>query len=287
MRRTVPLLLAFLASLLALGGCGQSGEPAGPSDPADTPSPQTRDREPIGLVNLWRVSGAEGAPEATFLRLDKGQFQLWRDDCMVSGSWRAGGETMLLEPSQAGGECGDARKAMQIDWVEQAVSYHATDGGWELRDREHNQVATLGIDGAPEPIESVTEEYTKPPEVTDEVRKEFEPPSPLPSDATPATAEELAGRWVPAGAAIETDPHVVFESAGPWQGSDGCNQMTGRWALGESGDLLATSGPTTMIACDGAPIGQWLTQAATAAIDGSELVLRDRAGEEIARLVKD
>lgn len=287
MRRTVPLLLTLLASLLVLGACDQSGGSAGPSDPSGSASPQTRDAEPVGLVNLWRVSGAADSPEATFLRLDKGQFQLWRDDCMVSGSWRAGVETILLEANQAGGECGEARAAMQVDWIEQTATYHAVEGGWELRDRDGTTVASLAIDGAPEPIESVTEEYTKPPEVTDEVRKEFEPPTPLPDDATAATAGELAGRWIPAGASIETDPHVVFDSAGPWQGTDGCNQLTGSWALGESGDLLATAGPTTMIACDGAPIGQWLTQAATAGLDGSELVLRDRAGDEVARLVKD
>lgn len=287
MRRTVALVLALLASLFVLGACGQS---AGPTDPTGTPEPSgppTRDGEPVGLVNLWRVGGVEDTPEATFLRLDKGEFQLWRDDCMVSGHWRVGGASILLEVGQAGGECGDARKAMQIDWVEQTVTHHAVDNGWELRDRDGNRVADLTIDGAPEPIESVTEEYTKPPEVTDEVRQEFEPPAPLPQDATAVDPEELAGKWIPAGKSIKTDPHIVFESAGSWQGTDGCNTITGRWSASDSGDLIATAGPTTMIACEGAPVGQWMTKVATAAVDDSELVLHDRSGEELARLVKD
>lgn len=287
MRRTVPLLLALLASVFALGGCGQSSGPAEPADPSDPSHPETRDGDPVGLVNLWRVTGAEEAPEATFLRLDNGKFQLWRDDCMVSGDWSVGGDAVLLETAQAGGECGDARKAMQVGWLEETASYRANDGGWELLDRAQQPVATLSIDGAPEPIESVTEDYTEPPEVTDEVREELAPPEPLPEGESAATPDALAGRWIPAGKAIKTDPHVVFESAGPWRGTDGCNTMKGRWAIGDSGAMIATVGPTTMIACKGAPVGQWLSQTASASLDGDELVLHDEAGKELARLVKD
>ena len=55
--------------------------------------------------------------------------------------------------------------------------------------------------------------------------------------------------------------------------------------MGQGGEFLATSGPSTLIACEGAPVPAWVGQAATVGINSDGwLLLFDTAGHEVGRL---
>ncbi len=146
-------------------------------------------------------------------------------------------------------------------------------------------MASLTVDGAPVPIPTAAEFYTQPPELTDRVHEYFRAAAALPIGLAPATAAMLEGKWVPVAYTVSTDPHALFEVDGTWTGSDGCNGGAGRWAVGADGEFLATSGPSTLIGCEGAPVPFWVSQATAAGINADGwLLLFDATGTEIGRL---
>lgn len=277
-----------LAALLVLTGCaGQpGGEPGGPNPdaPPMIATPGDGESEAIGLVNLWRVTGAAGEEDPAWLRLDAGEFQLWRDCGIMTGSWAASDTLFLAEPFGGMGDC-VTTTIPEVGWLESATGFEVAPEGYDLVDADGTVVASLTIGGAPEPIPSVAESYTRPPELTAEVRAHFRAPASLPDALTPATGAALKGTWVPVAYVVSTDPHVTFEADGTWTGSDGCNGVQGRWAVGAEGEFLATSGPSTLIACEGAPVPSWVAQATAAGVnDDGWLLLFDAAGTEIGRL---
>ena len=256
-RFALPVVAIFL-----LAGCA-SQPPI--DDPPPAESPLFGESAAIGLVNLWKVTDAAGEAEQTWLRLDANEFQLWRDCGMIMGSWRATDSLFLASANSASGECAtDAIPA--VDWLESATSFSETGDGYELRAKGGDVVASLTIDGAPEPIDTAAEYFAQPPEITDEVRAQFAVPEPLDAKFEPATADALQGTWVPAEQ-TSTDPHVEFSADGTWTGSDGCNGGSGRWAVSGTGEFLATSGPSTLMWCEGAPVPSWVAQASAAGVD--------------------
>jgi len=280
-------LLAGCAS--APGGAAPGGEPPRNPDapPVVGPGAGTAS-SPLELVNLWRVSGAEGETADTWLRLDAWEFQLWRDCGMITGSWAATGHLFLAAAWGAMGDCATGGMP-SVPWLEQVTGYTPAAGGFELTDAAGRVLASLAVDGAPQPIPTAAESYTKPPEITAQVRKALRSPSPLAAGLTPATAQTLLGTWVPVAYTVTTNPHVTFTDDGRWTGSDGCNGGQGRWAVGDHGELLTTSGPSTLIGCEGAPVPAWVAQATSAGFDHSGLdaawlLLFDRDGTEIGRL---
>lgn len=282
------LVVPALAALLALAGCaGQPGGPPHVPNPDAPPlmgTPADGESEAIGLVNLWRVTGAAGEADPVWLRLAGGEFQLWRDCGMIMGSWRASDTLFLASPFGGMGDCVSTTMP-EVGWLEKAAGFEVAPEGFDLVDAAGVVVASLSIDGAPEPIPTAAEFYAQPPELTAEVRAAFRAAATLPQGLVPATAEDLEGKWVPVAYAVSTDPHVLFEAGGTWTGSDGCNGGQGRWAVGEGGEFLATAGPSTLIGCEGAPVPSWVAQATSAGINAyGWLLLFDAAGTEIGRL---
>lgn len=264
-----------VATAAGLAACGPG---------AERPIGQGRSADPVELVGLWRVH-AEAEDDDTWLRLDADEFQLWRGAGFVDGGWDASESTLVATAWGRVGEGGTGD--LEPGWLVGTHTYRRTDEGWELLDDDGEPLATMTVDGAPEPIPSAVEELARAPEVTDEVRRGLRPPVPLPEGLTSADADRLAGRrWVPAEGSYDTDPHVVLHEDGSWTGSDGCNAAGGHWAVPDGGRLLSTVGPTTAIGCDGAPVGWWLGGAALAGFDGLTLVLLDREGAELGRLVR-
>lgn len=278
-----------LGAVLLLAGCaGLPGgsNPGGPNPdaPPMIGTPADGESEAIGLVNLWRVSGAEGEADATWLRLDAGEFQLWRACGMITGSWRATDSLFIAAPFGGMGDC-VANRMPSVDWLESATGFEVSPDGYDLVDVSGTTVASLSIDGAPEPIPTAAEFYTQPPELTDQVHEYFRAAATLPTGLTQATDAAVEGKWVPVAYAVSTAPHVVFARDGTWTGSDGCNGSQGRWAVGAGGEFLATSGPSTLIGCEGAPVPSWIAQAASVGINTDGwLLLFDTEGTEIGRL---
>jgi heat shock protein HslJ len=269
-------------AVLLLAGC--AGEPPIDDLPPAEP-PMFGESEALGLVNLWRVADAAGEADETWLRLDAHEFQLWRDCGMIMGSWRASDSLFLASTNSASGECATETIPV-VEWLESATSFTETADGYELRANDGEVLSSLTIDGAPEPIDTAAEFYTQPPEITDEVRVQFAAPAELPSELEAAKADALTGKWVPTTSA-PTDPHVVFEPDGTWIGSDGCNGGSGRWAVSSTGEFLATSGPSTLMFCEGAPVPSWVAQASAAGIDADgQLHLFDAAGAALGVLTR-
>lgn len=259
------------AALLLLTACGgaDTDPPASPDPSSTSPS-----ADPIELVDLWRVSGADGEESDTWLRLDAGELVLWRDCGHLTGSWNASGTAFLATISTSSGACADAGEMATADWLASAWSYEATETGWQLLDREGSPVAELTQDGAPEPVHNAPAEWAHPPEITDETRAAFQEPAPLPDEAEPITAAELIGRWEPT-TVYSTNPFIEFAADGSWSGSDGCNGLGGAWRLG--GVLLATAGPQTLIGCEGEDLT--VQGRLRASVDGDLLTVYDAAGE--------
>lgn len=94
---------------------------------------------------------------------------------------------------------------------------------------------------------------------------------------------DIAGYWVPSES-YETAPYLDVQKDGNFSSSDGCNTVTGTWSL--DGDKLSvTAGPSTLMACDGAPLAMYFSTAATAKVIDGALELRDDAGKVLIALV--
>jgi hypothetical protein len=290
MRRCTHALVLLAVSLLVAGcAAGPHGEPAPVAPSTPTPptatSQSTADESPaLGLVGLWRVSGARGEADPTWLRLDAEQFQLWRECGMITGSWRAGEAAFLASVDGASGSCADSRGLPAVPWLDAAMAYERSGERWQLIDRDGALVAVLAIDGAPDPIPTAARFYAEPPEIDDRVREAFRQVPALPASLDPASAASLVGRWVPVGRGLASDPHAEFSPSGSWNGSDGCNGGAGRWTVTDDGEFLATSGASTMMWCVGAMVPYWVQSARLAGFDGAELVLLDADGAELGRL---
>lgn len=282
MRRIV---LVVLSAALLAGCAGNPTPPTAPDSPSVTGPGSPGESRALGLIGLWRVSGASGEQPDTWLRLDAVEFQLWRDCGMILGSWSAGEEAFIASPYGAIGDCA-AGGLPTVAWLESATAYESAGAGWELTDADGVVVASLAVDGAPEPVESAADFYAQPPELTEETYQAFRRSAPLPAGIEAATAESLTGRWVPIEFTGATDPHVDFAADGSWEGSDGCNGAGGRWSSGSGGELLTTAGPSTLIGCDGALVPYWVAAARIAGFDGDRLLLLDRDGNELGRLVR-
>lgn len=276
-----------VVAVLLLAGCAGQANPDDvlPTAPPLITEPGAGESAAIGLVNLWRVANAAGESAETWLRLDANEFQLWRDCGLVMGSWDATDSLFLAGVNSASGEC--ATEALPaVDWLESATSFAKTADGYELRANDGEVVASLTIDGAPQPTDTAAELYAQPPEITDDVRSRFAVPAPLGDDFDPAAADALAGRWVPVEK-TPTDPHAEFNADGTWTGSDGCNGASGRWTVAESGEFLATSGPSTLMYCEGAPVPAWVAQASAAGLDDAgQLHLFDSSGTALGSLIR-
>lgn len=279
LRRT---MLALVAVAL-LAGCTSPTPPApAPTSPSAAPS-DAEDPRSFGLVDLWRVTDAAGESADTWLRLGAGEFQLWRECGMITGSWRATDELFVASVFAATSACATSSRLPAVDWLDSVAGYRAADGGWELTDARGAALARLTIDGAPPTDPDVAEFYTQPPVITAATRAALAAAGPLPTTLVPAG--DLVGRWVPAGFRGVTDPYVTFTAAGTWEGTDGCNGGAGRWER-EGDELLATIGLSTLIACDGAGLPSWVASARLIGAEGDELVLLDVDGAELGRLIR-
>jgi heat shock protein HslJ len=98
-----------------------------------------------------------------------------------------------------------------------------------------------------------------------------------PTAASPSGSTQpgaLVGTWV-----IDQhfdspeQPFVSFVQDNTWSASDGCNLVRGTWELAADGTLTTTSGPQTMMACDGAPLPLAVTRGTRVVVDGDTLVI--------------
>ncbi|GAB2450191.1 hypothetical protein HD599_002192 [Conyzicola lurida] len=286
MRRVFPVAIA----VLVLTGCVA----APPSIPAATPPESgpasTGAVSALPLVNLWRVTEADGSGDEAYLRLDGRDLTVWTACGVATGDWRAAGGAFLADVSGGlGTGCLTENPAIPVaslEWLYAARGFRLVDDAAEveLLDSDGAVVAVLRVDGAPPANDSISDDYLRAPEVTPEIEALFAEAAPLPDGVEPADAAALVGRWEPAGDYSPDQPFVELAEDGSWTGSDGCNGGSGRWVVGDDGRILATAGPSTLIGCDGAAVPNWLAAASTAGLTDSQLVFFDTAGIELGRV---
>jgi hypothetical protein len=258
-------------AVCVLAGCGgstdgpQAGGPGtgGPRAPVAVAS---GDMDPTILIGSWQVADAGGQSGAV-VQFGAGDVQVRADCGRLLGSWRANPLGMFVAGIHGwDGQC-TGNTAPQ--WLATATGFRDHGDGPQLLDRDGQVTARLVPAGTRQPGESP---------------QPYATPAPLPPGLVPADAASLLGRWHP----VESPASKAFlelAHSGEWSGSDGCNGQGGRWVAGPDGALLATSGVTTLMACDNqVPVGSWLSTAARAGFDGTELVLLDVDGNPVGRL---
>lgn len=265
------------AALVLLTACGSAKQGA------DSPQPEPVDDEtpePVELVGLWAV---EGAGEGGTLRLDGDRgLALFRNCGLIYGQWDANSDGLFLgEASAWGGGCGQERPTPA--WLHAAAAHRPDGEGHVLFDEGGEPIARLVPGEVPTVPPTVSESVAQPPEVSEEARRGLQQAVALPDGLAAADSEALLGRWMPVDAPADSDAHAQFNPDDTWSGSDGCNDLGGRWRSGTDGALLATGRGSTQIGCENIPVESRLTRAVRAAFDGDVLVLIDRQGAVIGR----
>jgi len=287
--RASAMAAVVVAALLLVAGCADAGgalQADGDGWRAHAGPAPAEPVDPVDLIGSWYLAGT-GAGDS-IARLCLYDIRVWRECGMVAGTWRADhGGRFVAYLSQATGGCADPG-AFTPDWLARTVSFEVVGAERVLRDADGAVTARLLPGAEPTPGPDLAPSLVAPPEVTDEVREAFAPAEPLPPDLAPPGPETLIGRWVPAVQPLMLNPpYVEFAADGSWEGSDGCNGQAGRWVAGPDGALLAASGPSTLMGCPAVPVGGWLASTWRAGLDGDTLVLLDREGAELGRLVRD
>jgi hypothetical protein len=280
MQYRLRLILGAVA-LLMLAGCGTV---AGSEEPAEPATSAPGDR--AELVGLWTVQAAAGEESGAILRL-AASLSLWRTCGHLFGFWRAAPDGLFVAHIASRSEACYRTSNTDPDWLRRAAGHRADGSDRLLVDRDGRTVARLVPGGRPKVDANTAPSEAEPPVLTDELRRMLSPAAPLPSGLQPASEADLVGRWVRsdgAGAEAPRPPFVQLAADGSWNGSDGCNGQGGRWISGAAGSFLAVAGPQTLIGCDGADVGGWLSGASRAGIAGEELVPLDRTGRELGRL---
>lgn len=303
MHRRGTVAALTLIGACVMGGCGSSATPSpGPDVPAPTtsltnPGPGGT---PDALVGMWRVTGAAGEPAGSVLRLAAGDgfgLMLFRKCGFLDGDWAASTGGAFIATTNGGSmSCvsgADGARQGEGDtppWLTRVRAYRVDGPQRELLAADGTQVARLLPGGQVRNVEDLIQSLQQPPTLDPAtVSKLRAVPQPLPAGATPATATTILGKWVPYPTRTYANgktPYLEFDKDGTWTGSDGCNGSGGAWALVSGGELVSTSGPSTLIGCDGAPTGAWLAQARRAAISARILTLYAADGMLVARLTR-
>ncbi len=298
-RRSARYRALGVAVVLAVGltACGAqtSGESPPPtSTTTGTTSPSTGLPAPgaVGLVGLWGLRDARGLDEHdAVLRLAPGELSLWRSCGVSFGGWRAGGGLLLLDPGQsATGSCATPTGGSadpSSSWLSAVTRYERDGSGWRLLDRSGAVVVRLVAGGTVSPRPDVDASLTESPVLDAAGRAALAEPVALPSGLRPAARVNVLGRWRLADPPTRQSgkpPFLSVATDGTWTGFDGCNTTAGRWLVGDGGRLLTTSGPSTLIGCEGFDMARVWGTAARVGLDQGLLVLVDRDGHEIVRL---
>jgi hypothetical protein len=294
-RRRLAIAAAAVVAAVAVGVSGAissessaSGARPGGSVPTNRPSsrvsaPRTSPdpavhSDPFDLVGSWKVSGPGVEPGTSLLLGDT--LKLFRRCGLITGSWQADRHGLFIGDVGDGGDaaCFHAGQGGPPRWLRAAAAYRVDGRARQLLALDGSVVARLSAHAHPR---------TGVPTVTAALRTYLRTPRALPTGLHPATPAALAGRWQAVGPhAGNPSGYVEFSVDGAWAGTDGCNGSGGRFGVGAAGELLVTSGVTTAVGCGGSPAPSWVVEARRAGFDGPALVLFDKTGHRLGRLVR-
>jgi hypothetical protein len=291
---------SLIVALLMLAGCTTPSPPADDvpqGSPGASSPPPARAAHPTDLVGMWRVTGEAAERGDAWVRFDAravsplllGQeVTLWRTCGAVAGEWKATAAALVTDMYLSFGDGCASPGALAVDWLNRA-EYVPTATGIDVRATDGTVRATLVDDDTMPPEDTVRGLTAALPDLTPEETRLFAPGAPLPDTATAAT--DVVGRWI---AADETStspevPFVTFHADGTYTASEGCNGAGGRWVLGDGGEFIATSSPTTLMGCDSIAIPSWVASASHIGSEVGEtdaiiLTLYDGDAQPLGRL---
>lgn len=270
-------VLASILLLVTLAGCAPLSFVGGKSSntESEASSPPT---DPSALVGLWRVSGVATEGVDTFLRLGP-ELVVWSKCGVTFGSWVARGSAFLADASEFdSADCVTGDLGETIPWLAQASSFSETADGIALLKADGSVVATLTIDGLPPKSSSYNDRYRDQPTSAMYVDDELELPQGV------SAPGDITGRWVDPNSPND-EAFIEFASDGFWSGSDGCNGVSGRWAIGQDGAFLMTSGPTTLVGCTRSDASSQVLSSALVGATDQGLTFYDSQGRPVQHLV--
>lgn len=294
---------AIVGCVMVLTACASTAPgQSGPSPSGSTPTSQTGSPEPsataatgpegldvTSLVGNWFVTG-DGAENGLMATVAPDEFRVWQRCGAAFAPWRASPSGLFAaQVSSWSGPCGDRP---ELPWLEKATGWRPDGATIVLLGSTGAEVGRLTPGASPTADANTTPDYATPPPVTDEVRAVLDAAPTLGAGVTSgSTPEMLVGSWIakrPGGGSFggPDKPGITVNDDGTWSGSDGCNGSGGRWASDGMSRLVATSGPSTLIGCDGVNAPGWFSSAWLAAFDGDELVLFGYDGKELGRLTR-
>ncbi|MGK0714635.1 META domain-containing protein [Leucobacter sp. W1153] len=96
---------------------------------------------------------------------------------------------------------------------------------------------------------------------------------------TSGGSADVVGTWGDSEA--QGQPSIQFAEDGTFGGTDGCNRLFGEYTV--NGDVVEFGNMgSTMMFCEG--VDTWLSEAATARVDGDLLVVSDASDSKIGTL---
>lgn len=128
-------------------------------------------------------------------------------------------------------------------------------------------------------------------------------PQPAASNPTPAvsnasapaaTAQTVTGSWRPVRlsgfnalkAARPEDPIITFNADGTWIGSDGCNALSGTYAIGQRGEFTSKANGQRLVGCENVPHTAVLLATKRITSDQTNLSFFAGDGREVARYAR-
>lgn len=244
---------------------GVSTPAASPPGTAEPPS------DPRTLLGSWTLAEVSEDAGAT-VTIEHRRLSIPRDCGALTGSWRADVSGLFVGHVNGSSACRLPTEPAP-GWLTRAVAFRSDGADRLLIALDGSVTARLHPADAPTPSP-----------ITEQQQREYRRPAALPRDLTPAGRGALIGRWSPASSKGAVGAYLEFDADGRWGGSDGCNGQGGRWVSGADGSLLSAGGASTLIACNGVPVGAWMTDVRRAGLRGGSLVLLDVDGKEIGRL---
>lgn len=288
---------ALAAPLLALllASCAQGTAPQASPTPTGTGGPTSSSAAPAvglevsSLIGNWTVEGTDAEP-GTIATIDSWEMRIWTSCGLASAAWRADQQGQFVASIDSwSGDCG--ARQLRPAWAVTAAGWTTDGADVVLLADDGSPLARLARGGTPTTGPHVLGTQGSPPVLSPDERLRLDAEPSLPDGLRPATRDELVGAWVAEGFAdgaggAPEPPGMTLADDGTWTGTDGCNGGGGRWVADDVGHMLATTGPSTLIGCTGAPVPSWLAWTRMAGFDGEVLVLVDAQGIGVGRLVR-
>ena len=247
---------------------------------ASCASPKPEPPTAAELFGTWTVTSPSG--DQGMVSLDDEGLVAWKDACTGEAEWATLEGAFVGRSRYFNGRCWEIRDNGPT-WLGSVVEVTAADDGWALRDASGTVTArlTAATDPGEVPSRFPVAPWDEPLPTTTELSS---PPVPLPPGLSDAG---VSGDWIVDVAYDDTLTlaGTTWTMHSPYDATrDYCTAREGHWVNLGAGRVLTSPASAGDVSCTG-PEGLWMAQTRLAGLDGDELVLLDRDGNELKRLL--